>query len=58
MKNLIRENESYSEFDFTLLDDKRFNLKSVNNNNKTFSENSLKNYMKNYIKNVNTEINY
>ena len=42
MKNLIRENESYSEFDFTLLDDKRFNLKSVNNNNKTFSENSLK----------------
>ena len=42
MNKLIRESESYSDLDFTLLDDKRFNLKSVSNNNKTFSENSLK----------------
>ena len=42
MKNLIKESESYSELDFSLLDDKRFNLKSVNTNNKTFNENSLK----------------
>ena len=42
MNKLIRESESYSDLDFTLLDDKRFNLKSVSNNNKAFSENSLK----------------
>ena len=42
MNKLIRESESYSDLDFTLLDDKRFNLKSVSNNNKTFNENSLK----------------
>ena len=42
MKNIIKENESSSELDFVMLDDKRFNLKSVNNNNKTMSENSLK----------------
>jgi hypothetical protein len=42
MKNLIRENENLVDLDFILLDDKRFNLKSINNNGKNLSENSLR----------------
>ena len=43
MKNLVRSNDNSVELDFVRLDDKKFNLKSVNNNNKTFNNNQLKN---------------
>ena len=43
MKNLVRSNDNSLELDFVRLDDKKFNLKSVNNNNKTFNNNQLKN---------------
>ena len=42
MKNLMKENEGLVDLDFVLLDDKRYNLKLLNNNGKNLSENSLR----------------
>ena len=42
MKNLMKENDNLLDLDFALLDDKRFNLKILNNGGKNLSENSLR----------------
>ena len=42
IRNLMRDNANSMDLNFIKLDDKKFNLKSINNSNKTFTENSLR----------------
>ena len=42
IRNLMRDNASSLDLNFIKLDDKKFNLKSINNSNKNFTEKSLR----------------